>query len=71
MKPIVDGLEAEYQGRLQVIRIDMQSAAGRSLAPEFGAISTPTFIFLDANGEVAWTQVGFLSREKIQDSLEE
>jgi hypothetical protein len=33
MKPIVDGIEKEYKGRLTVIRLDMQSAAGSTLAP--------------------------------------
>ena len=65
----MDGLEQELQGRLAVVRIDVQSAAGRELAPEFGFRYTPTFIFFDAQGLELWREVGSLDPKRVRDSL--
>jgi len=69
MKPVVDGLEQELQGRLSVVRIDIQSTAGRELAPAFGFRYTPTFIFFDAQGVELWREVGSLDPQRVRDSL--
>jgi len=69
MKPIVDGLEKQYQGRLVVIRVNIQSAAGRTLAPLYGFQYTPTFIFFDAAGKELWREVGQLDAGKVSASL--
>ena len=69
MKPVVDGLEQELGGRLAIIRVDIQSAAGRELAPEFDFRYTPTFIFFDAQGVELWREVGSLDPQRVRDSL--
>ena len=69
MKPIVDGIEKETQGRLVVIRVDIQSNTGRSLAPLYGFQYTPTFIFFDARGKELWRVVGQLDPVKVSGSL--
>lgn len=69
MKPVVDGLEAELQGKLIVIRLDIQSQVGRALAPEFGFEYTPTFIFFDAQGVELWREVGSLDTARVRASL--
>jgi thioredoxin-related protein len=69
MKPIVDGIEQEYKGRLTVIRLDMQSAAGSTLAPIYNFQYTPTFIFFDAQGKEVWRSVGQLDVNQLRGSL--
>ena len=69
MKPIVDGLEREYAGRLVVIRLDIQSDVGRELAPVYGFQYTPTFIFFDAQGVELWREVGSLDTARVRASL--
>ena len=69
MKPIVDGIEQEYEGRLLVIRLNIQEQVGRELAPVFGFEYTPTFIFFDAQGNELWRSVGSLDPEKLRQSL--
>jgi thioredoxin-related protein len=69
MKPIVDGLEKETKGRLIVIRLDIQTEPGRTLAPLYGFQYTPTFIFFDAQGQEAWRVVGQLDPNRVLDSL--
>jgi thioredoxin-related protein len=69
MKPIVDGIEKHYQGRLQVIRLDIQSATGRTLGPIYGFQYTPTFIFFDATGKELWRSIGQLDTARLNESL--
>jgi thioredoxin-related protein len=69
MKPIVDGLEKKYKGRLLVIRVDIQSATGKSLAPLYDFQYTPTFIFFDALGKESWRTVGPLDPTQVSNSL--
>jgi thioredoxin-related protein len=69
MKPIVDGIEAQYKGRLDVIRLDIQSETGRTLAPLYGFQYTPTFIFFDAQGKELWRSIGKLDATKVSESL--
>jgi thioredoxin-related protein len=69
MKPIVDGIEKQTQGRLVVIRVDIRSNTGRSLAPLYGFQYTPTFIFFDARGKELWRTIGQLDPVKVSGSL--
>ncbi len=69
-KPIVDGIEEEFADRLIVLRVDVQTADGRELAQQFGAL-TPTFIFFDAQGEELWRMVGSLDADAVRSSLSE
>ncbi len=69
MKPIVDGIEKEYQNRLIVIRVDIQSGTGQTLAPIYGFQYTPTFIFFDAQGKELWRTVGQLDPAQVSESL--
>ena len=69
MKPIVDGIEQKHKGRLVVIRMDIQSTTGRTLAPRYGFQYTPTFIFFDASGNELWRSIGQLDTVKVSESL--
>jgi thioredoxin-related protein len=69
MKPIVDGIESQYKGRLVVIRLDIQSQTGRTLAPLYGFQFTPTFIFFDATGKELWRSTGQLDVAKVSGSI--
>jgi thioredoxin 1 len=70
IKPVVDNLEAEYAGRLLILRVNIQSQAGRELAAVYGFQYTPTFIFFDAAGNEVWREVGGLNVERLRQSLE-
>jgi protein-disulfide isomerase len=66
----VDGIEREESGKMQVIRLNMQDQAGRQLARQYGALVTPTFIYLDAQGVEQWRQVGSIDAKRVRASLE-
>ncbi len=69
MKPIVDGIEDEFAGRLIVIRLNIQEKVGRELAPRYGFQYTPTFILFDGEGDEIWREVGSLDVERVRQSI--
>jgi thioredoxin-like negative regulator of GroEL len=68
-KPIVDGIEAEYQGRLTVIRINVQEAGFEPLLEQYDFKFTPTFILFDEGREV-FRSVGSINLEELHRALE-
>ena len=69
MQPIVDGLEQELGDRIRIIRLNIQEEVGRELAPVYRFEFTPTFIFIDAEGNEVWRQVGGLDIQRVRDSV--
>ncbi len=43
-------LEQTYQGRAEVIVVDIKSAGGSALARQMGVKGTPTFIYFSGDG---------------------
>ena len=60
MKPVVDGLKQEYNGKVDVVRIntDKPTPEQNELANQFGVRVIPTFVFVKTDGTVAKTIVG-------------
>ena len=69
IRPVVDGIEREWQGRLKVIRLDIQEAAGRTLSRELEAMYTPTFILFDSQGREILRSVGRLDPDGLRQAL--
>ena len=69
IEPVVNRLETELAGKLTVLRVDVNSEAGRELTAQTGSRGTPTFIFYNASGAEQWRQIGSLSPEKVRASL--
>ena len=68
-EPVVNGLQAELAGKLTVLRVDINSPAGREMSAQTGSGATPTFIFYDASGNELWRQIGSLDAEKVRASV--
>ena len=49
--PIVNGIEREYRGQLNVVYVSMDEEEGLGVAEEYGVIGTPTILLLDDQGE--------------------
>ncbi len=65
----MDGLEQEWQGRLAVIRVDVDSTAGQILATEWRATFTPSFLLFDGEGKEIWRAAGGLDPEAVRAAL--
>lgn len=68
-KPVVDRLGQELEGRAEVIRIDVMSRLGNTLAQRYGVRAIPTFLLFDGNGQVIYTQVGIPNRAAILEAV--
>lgn len=69
MKPILDALTAEYDGRATVRIIDIGEHP--SAADEYGIKLIPTQIFIDAAGAEVYRHEGFMPKEDIVAKLRE
>jgi hypothetical protein len=65
----VSGIEEEYDERLLVLRVDIQTEAGIDLSKIYGSRVTPTFILLDGAGQELWRSVGNLDVQQIRDAI--
>ncbi|MFC1766410.1 organomercurial lyase [Planctomycetota bacterium] len=63
MAPILEELDKEMTGRLEVEFIDVWKNPNE--APKYKVTTIPTQIFLDPQGKELWRHVGFISREDI------
>jgi hypothetical protein len=71
-KPVVDGLEEEFEGRATVLRADYQSDVGGELAKRFDIDVVPSFIVFDASGEITLRRNGSagVPVEQLREALE-
>jgi thiol-disulfide isomerase/thioredoxin len=67
--PTIDKIEAEYQDRLLVLRINIQDEVGMQLAPLFSFEYTPTFIFFDETGVERWRSIGSFDEERLRQFM--
>lgn len=63
MKPVVQKLSTNYQGRLQVFFIDVRK--DRAVARKFAVYMIPTQVFLDRNGKEFHRHIGYYAYEEI------
>jgi len=70
-KPVVDGLERDLQGKVQVLRLGVMDKVGGQLALHYGVRGVPTLVLLDGAGEVALRQTGVLDRAEVMGAVEE
>ena len=71
MAPILDELQKEYQGRAEVIFIDVWDQANEGKAQAFKIMAIPTQIFYDRQGREVFRHMGFFDRKSIIAKLEE
>ena len=65
----MDGLERDLQGELKVVRLDVNSEAGRELGERWRAGFTPTFILFDGAGRETWRTQGALDPGVVRAAL--
>ncbi|MEO0110451.1 MAG: thioredoxin domain-containing protein [candidate division WOR-3 bacterium] len=69
MKPIFEELEREYEGKANIILLEISEY--RDLANRYRVRVIPTQIFFDKNGNQYWRHEGFLAKEEIVKKLKE
>jgi thioredoxin 1 len=65
--PILDEIAGEYQGRLQIMKVNVDE--NRNVPAKYGIRGIPT-LMLFKGGEVAATKVGALSKSQLTSFLD-
>ncbi|MFQ5720425.1 MAG: thioredoxin [Acidobacteriota bacterium] len=68
LKPVVEELAGEYDGRVDIVHVDVDEA--RQTASRYGVMSVPTLLFFDG-GEVTDQVTGLATKESLQKRLEQ
>ena len=69
MKPILEELAAEYEGKASILIIEIDEY--RALTRRYSIRLIPTQIFFDAQRKEVYRHEGFMSKESIEEKLEE
>ncbi|MFC2034188.1 thioredoxin family protein [Chloroflexota bacterium] len=67
MKPILEEVSVEYQGKLIVVIVEIDDYMDETR--QFGIMAIPTQIFFDSTGKEITRHMGFLSKEEIINQL--
>ena len=69
MTPIVDGLESDFAGQVQVLQLDANETGNEQLQQQYGLRGHPTFAVLDQNGRVTQTFIGLQTEEVLHEAM--
>lgn len=69
-KPVVDRLERDLVGRMDVLRLSAWNKVGRELSSRYGVRGVPTFLLFDGEGQMVHYQVGRLDADEIKDQVD-
>jgi hypothetical protein len=71
MRPVVHGLEQEYNGRTRVVVLDYDVREDLRKAQALNANYHPALVFLRPDGSVLRLIIGYMSPERIRRNVEE
>lgn len=57
-RPMVNGLEKEWGGRVQFLHLEFRNPLGREMGRRFGVDHIPAFLILDGGGQQHWRGQG-------------
>ena len=71
MAPIVNDIERQYGGELEVITLHVDTPSGAEAADEHGVVGTPTILLLDAEGLEAGRYQGVIPQASLAQAIEQ
>ncbi len=69
MAPVLEDLAGEFDGQVQVAKIDVENPANQALAAQYQIMSIPN-MKLFKNGQVIGELVGFRPKEELKKELQ-
>lgn len=72
MKPVVDRLREEFEGRVEfrIMNFDNEPTVANAEADRFGVQFVPTFVFLNSDGTIETQRVGVVPEKEMRSILE-
>jgi len=69
MNPIVNGIAQDYQGKVDVRRLNV-IGDGKAAFEYFRMLGHPSYVLLKSDGTRAWSDVGLQTREQLAARLD-
>ncbi|MFC2060962.1 thioredoxin family protein [Elusimicrobiota bacterium] len=69
MQPVMDEIEKEYAGQVDVVFHDVWTPEGQPYAEQYRIRSIPTQVFLDKDGKEFHRHIGYYPKEEIEKVL--
>lgn len=70
MKPIVDGLINEYEGKVDIVYVDVDDPNNQELTAAFRINAVPTFAFVNSDGSVKELFVGGMYENVLKQKID-
>lgn len=70
MMPVVDRLEEEFAGQVQIVRLNAAVPAEETLAQAYELRNHPAFVVIDAQGQIAVRLFGVQPIEQMRSALQ-
>lgn len=71
MKPVVDRLEQEFEGKVDfTVYMDEADEEGERIAAQLDIRYVPTFVYVNADGTIAKTDVGAVPEADMRAKIE-
>jgi len=71
MAPIVDGLSDEFDGQVKVLQLNVADQANEELQARYNVRGHPSFVMLDADGQVAQRTFGPQAESVLRQALKQ
>ena len=71
MQPIIEEIEKEYKGQVNVVFYDVRTPEGRPYAYKYKIRLIPTQVFLDKEGTEYFRHIGFFPKEELVKVLKQ
>ena len=65
-KPVVNALQTEFEGRLQVVQLDFNATTNRRAIQALGVRVHPTLVFMDRSGAITRTWFGAATADELR-----
>lgn len=69
--PEVVNLGEKYAGKIDFVRVNVDDSAARKVLQAYGVRATPTFVLLDANGQVLANVPGYPGYDQFVKSFDQ
>ena len=70
IKPTVNTLEKQYNGKVRIVRLNVDSPQASGYVQKYRVRGTPTFVFFDRHGKVAASTAGWLGEQQVTQAFD-
>ncbi|MCI0475416.1 MAG: thioredoxin domain-containing protein [Anaerolineales bacterium] len=71
IKPTVNALEKQYDGKVRIVRLNVDAPEASRYVQKYRVRGTPTFVFFDRHGKVVTSAIGWLDEQRVAQTFEQ